>query len=304
MNSATACHTGAHPAAVACGSTLPGANVSVPPSTSSDARGLAIVTRSASSTAITPVATFASTRAVRCRASSSAAWLRRTSVAIRSNALSTGSNSRGVPCGKAGGSLPRPTAMAASRNAARQTRQVYRGNQPDDRRQQDAEGEILPLLPNALVVQQLRHCQHSLLTGWTRRNDEKTDAGRPAAGARVDGRLELILERAPEDLGSEKWIDQTKLPQHRRARSHEYAPAIQPQFGVEPAAQLDQGASDCLGRILGDGFGAGGGVRSVWRMSRSPERRASSARSVKLQAANPRTGKTKNVMSTDVSWAR
>src|SRR5712664_3783576 len=92
--------------------------VSVPPRTSSDARGFAIVTRSPSSTAITPVATLASTRAVRCRASSSAAWLRRTSVAIRSKALRTGSNSRGVPGGKAGGSLPRPTAMAASRNAA------------------------------------------------------------------------------------------------------------------------------------------------------------------------------------------
>ena len=67
---------------------------------------------------MTPVATFANTRAVRRRASSSAAWLRRTSLAIRSNALSTGSNSRGVPGGNAGGSLPRPTAMAASRSAA------------------------------------------------------------------------------------------------------------------------------------------------------------------------------------------
>src|SRR5436309_538343 len=129
MNWATACHTGAHPAAVVCGSTLPGASVSGPSSTSSDAPGVAIGTRS-----------------------------------------------------------------------------------------------------------------------------------RPAAGARVDGRLELILERTPEDLGSEKWIDQTELPQHRRARGHEYATAIQPQFGVEPAAQLDQGASDHLGRILGDGFGACGGV--------------------------------------------
>src|SRR6266566_1252769 len=191
MNSATACQTGAHAAAVAFGSTLPGTSVSLAPRTSSEARGFAIVTRSASSTAMTPVATFANTRAVRSRASSSAAWLRRTSVAIRSNALRTGSNSRGVPGGKAGGSLPRPTAMA---------------------------------------------------------------------GARVDGRLELVLERAPEDLGSEKWIDQTELPQHGRARGHEYATAIQPQFGVEPAAQLDQGASDRLGRILGDGFGTGGGV--------------------------------------------
>ena len=118
MNSATACHTGAHPADVARGSTSPGASGSALPSTSSEARALAIVTRSPSSTAITPVATLASTRAVRSRASSSAAWLRRTSVAMRSNAVSTGSNSRGVPGGNAGGSLPRPTAIAASRNAA------------------------------------------------------------------------------------------------------------------------------------------------------------------------------------------
>src|SRR5439155_17301563 len=144
--------------------------------------------------------------------------------------------------------------------ARREAGKVDRGHQPDERRQQEAEGEILPLLPNALVVQQLRHGQHSLLTGGTRRNDEKADAGRPAAGARVDGRLELILERAPEDLGSEKWSDQTELPQHGRARGNEYATAIQPQFGVEPAAQLDEGASDHLRRILGHGFGAGGGV--------------------------------------------
>src|SRR5439155_382250 len=85
---------------------------------SSAARALAIVTRNPSSTAITPVATLASTCAVRRRASSSAAWLRRTSAAIRSKADITGANSRGAPGAKPGGAAPRPTAIAASRNAA------------------------------------------------------------------------------------------------------------------------------------------------------------------------------------------
>src|SRR6266571_5026935 len=114
-NAVTACHTGAHAGGAARGSSSPGASDS--PSNSS-ARAFAIVTRSASSTAITPVAMLASTRAVRCRASSIAAWLRRTSVTMRPNADSTGSNSRGAPGGNAAGSVPRPTASAAARSAA------------------------------------------------------------------------------------------------------------------------------------------------------------------------------------------
>ena len=111
----TACHTGSHAGGAARGSSSPGASDSP---TNSSARAFAIVTRSASSTAITPVATLASTWAVRSRASSIAAWLRCTSATSRPNPETTGSTSRGPPGGNAGGTLPRPTASAASRSAA------------------------------------------------------------------------------------------------------------------------------------------------------------------------------------------
>ena len=114
-NAATASHTGSQTGAAVRRNRSPGSSA-VP--SSSSARGLAMVTRRSESTATTPVATFASTCAVRRRASSSAPWLRRTSEAMRSNAESTGVNSSGAPGGNAGTETPRPTATAASRSAA------------------------------------------------------------------------------------------------------------------------------------------------------------------------------------------
>ena len=114
-NARTASQTICHSAGAACGNRSPGASGTP---RSSAARGFAIVTRSPSSTAMTPVATFARTCAVRRRASSSAVRLRVTSLAIRSNADITGANSRGAPGGNAGSGAPLPTAPAASRKAA------------------------------------------------------------------------------------------------------------------------------------------------------------------------------------------
>ena len=121
----------------------------------STACGLAISTRPAGSRPTTPVATVASTAAVRFRASSSACWLDRMSAAMRPKAPNTGSNSSGglpewagigvalarapspsgaarPPAGRAparrgpapASAAPTPTSVASSSTSARSSRRT------------------------------------------------------------------------------------------------------------------------------------------------------------------------------------
>src|SRR5207248_1751087 len=110
-------------------------------------------------------------------------------------ASQTTSHSAGAARGsRSPGARGAPSSSAARGFTRGESRQIYGGHEPRQRREDEREREVLLLLPHALVVQQLRGGQDLLALRRLRAYDQVPDANRAAGRAAVSGELELVSE--------------------------------------------------------------------------------------------------------------